>query len=65
MSPEKVIAFSATSFSANSIARRVKNLGRNVWQLKDKAWEFERFAVDKEQSTDVLETSVDCCLSQE
>ena len=58
MCPEKVDVFSVISLSANTVARRVENLERNiVSQLKDKAREFECFSV--------RHVVPNCCSSEE
>ena len=58
MCPEKINVFFTISLSANTVARRVENLGRNlVLQLKDKATKFECCSFALDESTDVSDTS--------
>ena len=58
MCPEKVDVFSAISLSANTVSRRVENIGRNIMsQLKDKVKGFEFFSIALDESTDVPDTS--------
>ena len=58
MCPEKINVFSTISLSANTVARRVENLGRNiVLQLKDKTTKFECYSFALDESTDVSDTS--------
>ena len=56
--PEKVDVFSAISLSANTVSRRVENIGRNIMSpLKDKVKGFEFFSIALDESTDVSDTS--------
>ncbi|CAI9718805.1 transcription factor II-I repeat domain-containing 2-like [Octopus vulgaris] len=58
MCPENVDLFSAISLSANTVARRVEHIERNIKsQLKDKASKFVCFSVALDESIDVSDTS--------
>ncbi|XP_029647131.1 general transcription factor II-I repeat domain-containing protein 2-like [Octopus sinensis] len=58
MCPENVDLFSAISLSANTVARRVEHIERNIKsQLKDKANKFVCFSVALDESIDVSDTS--------
>ena len=64
MCPEKINVFSTISLAANTVARRVEDLGRNiVLQLKDKAVKLEYYSFALDKSTDVSDTSVSQCQS--
>ncbi|CAI9716044.1 transcription factor II-I repeat domain-containing 2-like [Octopus vulgaris] len=58
MCPENVDLFSAISLSANTVARRVEHIERNIKsQLKDKTSKFVCFSVALDESIDVSDTS--------
>ena len=58
MCPEKVDLFKTISLSANTVARRVEDIGSNLMsQLKSKSKEFEYFSIALDESTDINDTS--------
>ena len=50
--------FKTISLSANTVARRVEDIGSNLMcQLKSKSKEFEYFSIALDESTDINDTS--------
>ena len=56
--PEKTGAFSGVSLSAQTMTRRIEEMGGNVFdQLREKAAEFKFFALAMDESNDVQDTA--------
>lgn len=56
--PEKFSLFNAISLSANTVARRTEDLGKNfVRQLKGACKDFEWFSIAMDESTDVTDSA--------
>ncbi|CAM4460274.1 unnamed protein product [Caretta caretta] len=56
--PEKVDLFKTISLSANTVGRRIEDIGSNIiFQMNEKAKKFEWFSLALDESTDVSDTS--------
>lgn len=56
--PDKLPLFNAISLSANTVARRTEDLGKNFEiQLKDACKDFEWFSIALDESTDVADSA--------
>lgn len=56
--PEKLSLFREISLSANTVARRVEDIGKNIMsQLYENIKTFEWFSLALDESTDILDTS--------
>lgn len=56
--PDKLPFFNAISLSANTVARRTEDLGKNfAHQLKDACKDFEWFSIAMDESTDVTDSA--------
>ena len=56
--PEKANLFKIISLAPNTVARRIEDIGSNVFhQIADKARNFQLYSLALDESTDVCDTS--------